>query len=108
MSKREIAASLGVSADGRPGLHRAQAVRGPQLAAAGGLTDEALEVRLYRHLPGRGLSAAAELGGGAPRAAARDNAAAVLVGASRRLSERLWLQPFELYRAWSCRRAHVR
>jgi hypothetical protein len=70
-----------------------QALRTSFLASIG-LTDEALEVRLYP-LPaagGQGSSAAARLGGGPPRAAtARGDAAAVAGGASRRPPRRLRL-----------------
>lgn len=56
MSKHEIAASLGVSVTAARGVHLAGAGPGPHLAAAGGLTDEVLEVmKLAR--AGRGSTA---------------------------------------------------
>jgi hypothetical protein len=81
--------------DGRPGLRRARAVCGARPAAAGGPDGRGVVLLPTAFDGDQGSSAAAELGGGAPRAApARDKAAAVVGGASRRLSGRLWLQPF--------------
>ena len=96
MSKRKIAASLGIEPDGRRGLHPAGAARRPRLAAAGRPDDEALEARLYPPpaSDGQGSAAAARLAGGPPRAeAAGRDAAAALGGASRRAPGRLRLQP---------------
>jgi hypothetical protein len=106
MSKRKIAASLGVSATAaRDCIGRARCA-GISWPLPEGLTDEALDSALPAgRCDGGGSSAATELGSGAPRvAAARGDAAAAVGGASRRPPGRLRYSRFcELYRAWEAR-----
>src|SRR5262245_52279485 len=94
MSKRKIAASLGVSATAaRDCIGRGRRA-GLTWPLPEDLTDEALELRLYPppHGGGQGSSAAAGLGGDAPRVApVRSDAAAAVGGISRHLSCRLRL-----------------
>jgi hypothetical protein len=94
MSKRKIAASLGVSATAAGECIRRARRAGLGWPLPEGLTDEALEDRLYPPPAGggQGWSPAAGLGGGPPRAApARGDAPAAVGGASGRPPRGLWL-----------------
>ena len=71
MSKRQIAASLGIGADGRRGVPAPGARAGVGWPLPDDLDDDALERRLYPAADGhgQGSAAAAGLGGDPPRAA---------------------------------------
>ena len=94
LSKRKIAASLGVSATAAGDCIRRARRAGVGWPVPDGLTDEALESPALSAVydRGHGLSATAGLGGDPSRAAAAGrDAAAVVGGASRRAPRRLRL-----------------
>jgi len=109
MSERQIAAGLGLSATAAgEGIRRARPI-GVTWPLPEGLTDEALELRLYQPAAAtaRERRAATVLGGGAPRAAPVRVTLQLLWEEHRAVHPDYGYSRYcELYRAWGrcCRR----